>query len=145
MTSTAPCPYCQIARGEAPAHKVFESARMLAFLDDRPLFPGHLLLIPREHYETLRNLPAQLAPAFFQIAQGLARAVEGAMASEGSLVAVNNVVNQNVPHLHIHIVPRRQGDGLQGFFWPRQPYHDDSEPAAIAAKIRAEIAKMRGN
>jgi histidine triad (HIT) family protein len=134
-----PCPFCLIAGGSEPAHLVYEDDRGLAFLDRRPLFRGHTLLIPREHVETLPELPpAQLEP-LFRAAQRLCSAVQGAMGAHGTFVAVNNTVSQSVPHLHIHIVPRTKGDGLKGFFWPRHPYASDEEMAEVAAGIRAAM------
>jgi len=122
MTSAAACLFCQIAAKEVRSLIVFEDEQTLAFLDHRPLFPGHCLLIPKTHYETLGDLPAPLVTPLFAAAQRLSGAVEKGMAAEGSFVAINNRVSQSVPHLHIHIVPRRKGDGLKGFFWPRRPY-----------------------
>jgi len=111
----------------------------VAFLDARPVFPGHVLLIPRDHYETLSDLPGGLIEPLFAAAQRLARAVETGMDAHGTFVAMNNTVSQSVPHLHVHVVPRRRKDGLRGFFWPRQRYADDAEMAAVAARIRAAI------
>jgi histidine triad (HIT) family protein len=129
--------------GEHPAHVVFEDELSLAFLDHRPLFPGHLLLIPREHHPTLGDLPPSLIGPLFANARLLARAVEKGMEAEGSFVALNNRVSQSVPHLHIHIVPRRRKDGLKGFFWPRHPYRDESETAEVQQILRAAIARLR--
>lgn len=134
------CPFCRIARGELPGDVVWEGEDALAFLDHRPLFPGHVLLVPRAHVETLADLPpAQVGPFFLQ-AQRLAGAVERALAAQGTFVAINNRVSQSVPHLHVHVVPRRKGDGLKGFFWPRHPYRDDAERAAVAEALRRELA-----
>jgi histidine triad (HIT) family protein len=113
----------------------------VAFLDHRPLFPGHCLLLPREHHETLMDLPAELIQPLFRNAQILARAVEEAMQAEGVFVAMNNHVSQSVPHLHIHIVPRRKKDGLRGFFWPRQKYKDAEEMQAVQSAIRHALEK----
>jgi histidine triad (HIT) family protein len=121
------CKFCRIASRALSSGIVFEDSLSLAFLDNRPLFPGHTLLIPKKHYETLQDLPADLIGTFFKNVQLLARAVESGMHAEGSFVAINNRVSQSVPHLHVHIVPRRKKDGLRGFFWPRQPYKDDAE------------------
>jgi histidine triad (HIT) family protein len=112
------CLFCRIVAGEVAAATVLEDELSLAFLDHRPLFPGHCLLIPKAHYETLADLPEALTGPLFGNARLLAGAVERAMQSEGSFVAINNRVSQSVPHLHIHIVPRRKKDGLRGFFWP---------------------------
>ena len=114
------CLFCEIAAHKIEAKIVFEDAISLAFLDIRPLFAGHCLLIPKAHYATLPDLPADLVGPLFLNAQHLTRAIESAMNAEGSFVAMNNVVSQSVPHFHIHIVPRTKGDGLRGFFWPRQ-------------------------
>jgi histidine triad (HIT) family protein len=133
-----PCRFCRIAAGEG-AGFVFESGISVAFLDNRPLFPGHTLLIPREHYETLADLPADLVGPFFSAVQTLNRAVEKAMGAEGVFNAINNRVSQSVPHLHVHIVPRRKGDGLRGFFWPRGKYRDEAEEAAVREAIRAAL------
>ncbi|MGH7421423.1 MAG: HIT family protein [Candidatus Rokuibacteriota bacterium] len=118
----AGCLFCRIARGEEPGALVLETKTVAAFLDHRPLFPGHCLVIPREHVETLIDLPAALTAPLWDAARALAWAVEGALAADGSFVAVNNRVSQSVPHLHVHVVPRRRGDGLRGFFWPRGRY-----------------------
>lgn len=137
------CAFCRILRGETPAFMVLEDEISIAFLDHRPLFPGHCLLIPRDHYETLIDLPPELVGPLFRNARLLARAVEVGLGAEGSFVAINNRVSQSVPHLHIHVVPRRKGDGLRGFFWPRQRYAGEAEMAEIARKLREAIAQLR--
>jgi histidine triad (HIT) family protein len=119
------CLFCRIAAGATGAAIAFEDDHSLAFLDHRPLFPGHCLLIPRAHHETLADLPPHLVGPLFGNARMLCAAVEQGLEAEGSFVAVNNRISQSVPHLHIHVVPRRRGDGLKGFFWPRQKYRDD--------------------
>ncbi len=134
------CAFCAIVGGAEPGSLVFEDEVSVAFLDNRPLFPGHTLLVPREHHETLADLPPQLIGPYFANVQLLARAVQRAMASQGSFVAMNNVVSQSVPHLHVHVVPRNRKDGLRGFFWPRTKYASDDEAAAVAAKISAACA-----
>ena len=139
MDSEPACKFCQIVSRALAAAIVFEDSLSLAFLDNRPLFPGHILLIPKHHYETLGDLPAELAGAFFTNVQLLARAVETGMHAEGSFVAINNRVSQSVPHLHVHIVPRRKKDGLRGFFWPRQPYKDDAEMQQAQAAIQKAL------
>src|SRR5918995_3453900 len=116
------CPFCEIVAGRQPAHVVLDDEATLAFLDARPLFPGHTLLVPREHHETLADLPADLVGPLFTNAQLLSRAIPEAMGKPGSFVALNNVVSQSVPHLHLHVVPRKPKDGLRGFFWPRTKY-----------------------
>lgn len=137
------CAFCRIAAGTADAPVVFADEISLAFLDHRPVFAGHTLLIPKQHYETLADLPANLIAPFFQNAQWLARAVELALEADGSFVAVNNKVSQSVPHLHIHVVPRRKKDGLRGFFWPRQAYRDPGEMEAFRKKIEIAMDGMR--
>jgi len=119
-----PCLFCKIVSGEVEAKIIFEDDVSMAFLDLRPLFPGHTLLIPKVHYSTLADLPAELVGPFFTNAQMLSRKVQEAAKAEGSFVAINNVVSQSVPHLHVHIVPRKKSDGLRGFFWPRRPYRE---------------------
>lgn len=129
------CAFCSIARGQAPAHVVLDEPEMLAFLDRRPLFPGHCLLIPRAHHEVLTDVPAEIVGPLFLAAQRLARAVESALSADGSFVAINNRVSQSVPHLHIHVVPRRKKDGLRGFFWPRRNYSNEQEAVDIRQAI----------
>jgi histidine triad (HIT) family protein len=132
----ASCKFCEIA---SQSVIVFEDSISLGFLDHRPLFPGHVLLIPKDHYETLADLPPNLIGPFFGNVQRLTSAVERGMHAEGTFVAINNRVSQSVPHLHIHIVPRKKGDGLRGFFWPRQKYQDDEQMRAVQAAIVAEL------
>ena len=133
------CLFCDIAAGNIPAEIVWRGSGAVAFLDHRPLFPGHVLLVPLQHVVTLADLPGELIAPFFETAQALERAVEGAMEAEGSFIAINNIVSQSVPHLHVHIVPRRKGDGLKGFFWPRRKYDSDDQMRETAAKIRARL------
>jgi histidine triad (HIT) family protein len=134
---TATCVFCRILAGAAPAHVVFEDDASMAFLDHRPLFPGHTLVVPRAHVVTLADLPAQLIAPFFGAVQILARGVERGLEADGSFVALNNRVSQSVPHLHAHVVPRRHKDGLKGFFWPRHPYRDEAEMRQVQERIRA--------
>jgi histidine triad (HIT) family protein len=136
----ADCTFCKIRDGEIPAHFVLDEVDTLAFLDQRPIFPGHVLLIPRVHHETLMDLPGDLLEPLFAATQRMSRAVIQAMEADGVFVAANNVVSQSVPHLHMHVVPRRRKDGLRGFFWPRQRYVDDEAMATTAAAIRAALA-----
>ncbi len=136
------CLFCRIATRETAARLVFEDERSLAFLDHRPVFPGHCLLIPKLHCETLADLPAELVGPFFKNAQLLARAVESAMEAHGTFVAMNNRVSQSVPHLHVHVVPRRRKDGLKGFFWPRYPYPAEAEADAVQLAIRHAVAAL---
>ncbi len=138
------CLFCRIAAGGADAADVFyEDDLTVAFLDHRPLFAGHSLLIPRGHYETLADLPAEQVGPLFANARMLARAVEEAMGAEGSFVAINNRVSQSVPHLHIHVVPRRRKDGLRGFFWPRGKYRDAEEAAAVRVAMRDAMERLK--
>ena len=125
VSKDEPCLFCKIVSRELEAKIIFEDEISIAFLDVRPLFPGHVLLIPKAHYSTLTDLPAELIGPFFLNAQMLARKVQEVTKAEGTFVAINNVVSQSVPHLHVHIVPRKRSDGLRGFFWPRRPYQED--------------------
>ncbi len=134
-----PCAFCRIAAGELDAERLLDAGGVVAILDHRPLFPGHVLVLPRAHVETFMDLPASELAPLFGAAQRLARAVETAMAADGVFVAINNRVSQSVPHLHVHVVPRRKKDGLRGFFWPRAPYASDAERAEVAARIRAAL------
>ena len=135
------CLFCDIAAGNIPAEIVWRGNGTVAFVDHRPLFPGHVLLIPEQHVVTLADLPGDLVAPFFESAQVLERAVEAAMEAEGSFIAINNIVSQSVSHLHVHIVPRRKGDGLKGFFWPRRKYDSDDHLRETAAKIRAQFSQ----
>ena len=134
----ANCEFCEIA--SHANYVVFEDGISVAFLDYRPLFLGHTLLVPKSHYETLADLPGALVGPFFANVQLLTRAVERAMEAEGSFVAINNRVSQSVPHLHVHIVPRRKKDGLRGFFWPRQAHPDEGQMRAAQKAIREALA-----
>ena len=134
------CLFCRIVAGDEPAHIVLDDQVCLAFLDVRPLFHGHTLIVPRDHHETLAELPPELIAPYFASVQRLSEAVRDAMGAQGSFVAMNNVVSQSVPHLHCHVVPRVKKDGLRGFFWPRTKYGSDSEAAAVADLIRAELS-----
>ena len=139
MSRPEDCLFCRIVSRAEAAHTVLDEPHAVAFLDFRPLFPGHCLLVPRSHHETLSDLPAQLIGPLFATAQHLALSVEKAMEAEGSFVAMNNKVSQSVPHLHVHVVPRRRKDGLRGFFWPRSRYASDEEMAAVAERVRAAL------
>ena len=132
------CVFCSIASGELEADRVLEDDVMVAFLDRRPLFKGHVLLVPREHVVTLPDLPAALRDPFLAAGQRLAAAMVDALGAQGSFVAMNNTVSQSVPHLHLHVVPRTKGDGLRGFFWPRTKYAD-GEAGEYAARLRAVL------
>jgi histidine triad (HIT) family protein len=134
------CTFCAIVAGATPAHTVHADRHTLAFLDIRPVFPGHVLLVPRAHVATLTDLPPALVEPLFAAARLLAGAVEAAMVAHGTFVAMNNTVSQSVPHLHVHVVPRRRKDGLRGFFWPRQRYAGEEEMHETAARIRAAVS-----
>ncbi|HEX6311180.1 MAG TPA: HIT family protein [Acidimicrobiia bacterium] len=137
MPPAAGCTFCAIVAGEVEsAHRVHETDDFVAFLDHRPLFPGHTLVVPREHIGTLLDLPPGLVGPYFGEVQRLAAAVTAAMGAQGSFVALNNVVSQSVPHLHTHVVPRRRKDGLRGFFWPRTKYESEAAMAETAARVR---------
>ncbi len=138
----AHCQFCAIVAGETPAHVVLETADLMGFLDIRPLFKGHTLLVPRRHVETLPDLPAELRDPFLGAGQGLAAAMVAGLGAQGSFVAMNNTVSQSVPHLHLHVVPRTKGDGLRGFFWPRTKYAD-GEAQEYAGRLRAALGEGR--
>lgn len=140
---SATCAFCRIIRREEEASVVFEDGLSLAFLDHRPLFPGHCLLVPKEHVETLADLPASLVGPFFKNAQLLERAIEEGLEADGTFIAVNNRVSQSVPHLHVHLIPRHRKDGLKGFFWPRQRYSDDAAIIQVQHILRTALAKLQ--
>lgn len=144
MNSSDGCTFCAIVNGRIEAEIVWRSDRFLAFLDTRPVFRGHSLLIPREHHQTLLDLPAELRDGFLGGAQTIAGAVMTALGAQGTFVAMNNTISQSVPHLHMHIVPRTKGDGLRGFFWPRKSYAA-GEAAAYADRLREAIAAIEGS
>jgi histidine triad (HIT) family protein len=133
------CLFCRIVSGEVPATIVYEDDDSVAFLDHRPLFHGHTLLVPRAHVETLGELPVSQVGPFFKTAQLLSVAVQAGLDAEGTFVAMNNRVSQSVPHLHVHVVPRRKGDGLKGFFWPRTKYKNEDEMLAVKKLIASKI------
>jgi histidine triad (HIT) family protein len=133
------CVFCAIVAGEVPAQMVLADDDFAAFLDTRPVFKGHTLLVPREHVVTLPDLPARLRDGFLERAQRLATAMVDGLGAQGSFVAMNNTVSQSVPHLHCHVVPRTKGDGLRGFFWPRTKYADDSDAESYAVRLRSAV------
>ena len=137
------CRFCQIIAGDEAAHLVFEDEGSIAFLDNRPLFPGHSLLVPRDHHETLGDLPDELVGPLFANARLLSVAVPKAMRKPGSFVALNNVVSQSVPHVHVHVVPRKPKDGLRGFFWPRTKYASEAEMRKVAGRVRKAVDGAR--
>jgi histidine triad (HIT) family protein len=143
LSPSADCAFCAIVAGEADAHVVFEDEVSLAFLDNRPLFPGHTLLIPREHYEAIWDLPEDLVGPLYLNARLLASAVRDAMGSQGAFVAANNIVSQSVPHFHIHVVPRNRKDGLRGFFWPRRKYEAEGEASAVEKAVTEAVTRLR--
>ncbi len=138
------CVFCSIVAGGLPADLVLDEPDLVAFLDRRPVFKGHVLLVPRRHVDTLLDLPADLHATLLGAAQRLAAAVVEALGAQGTFVAMNNVVSQSVPHLHVHVVPRTKGDGLRGFFWPRTTYASEQESADHAARIAAALAPAAG-
>lgn len=136
---TSSCIFCAIARGEAKAERVLDDDVCVAFLDVKPLFLGHVLVVPKAHVVTLPELAADMVAPFFARVQSLARAVPEALSAQGSFVAMNNVVSQSVPHLHVHVVPRTKGDGLKGFFWPRTKYPSDAAMSEVGDKLRRAL------
>jgi len=144
MAPVAGCAFCSIVTGEAPAHLVLDDDDHVAFLDLRPVFEGHVLLVPRVHHETLTDLPPERVGPLFERARLLAAAVRDGTGAQGTFVALNNTVSQSVPHLHVHVVPRTKGDGLRGFFWPRVKYESDGAMAAVAERIRSAVAEQQG-
>ncbi len=148
MTKTAvqdvasACVFCQIIAGERDAWAVHETAESLVFLDRRPLFPGHCLVVPRAHVETLDDLPDPLVGPFFSEVRLISRAVQHALEAAGSFVAANNRVSQSVPHLHVHVVPRNPKDGLRGFFWPRNPYESQEQAQEIRDRLQRSVQEL---
>jgi histidine triad (HIT) family protein len=138
----AECLFCAIGAGNEPAQIVLDDPDVFAFLDHRPVFKGHTLVVPREHVVTLADLPPRLMVPVFGAAQRLSRAVLDAFDAQGSWVSLNNVVSQAVPHLHVHVVPRRRKDGLRGFYWPRTKYDSEEEMTATAEKLRTALAGL---
>ena len=134
------CPFCAIGRGELAASVVFRDDQVVAFMDTRPVFKGHVLVAPREHVPDLLELPRTLMEPLLFTVQRIARAMETGLSADGSFVAVNTKISQSVPHLHLHVVPRRKGDGLRGFFWPRQKYEGEAEMAEYATRLRGALS-----
>ncbi|HEU4512029.1 MAG TPA: HIT family protein [Nocardioidaceae bacterium] len=137
------CVFCRIVAGEVSAQTVLETEHLVAFLDHRPVFKGHVLLVPRRHVVTLPDLPAGLRDPFLAAGQRLASAMLDGLGAQGSFVAMNNTVSQSVPHLHMHVVPRTKGDGLRGFFWPRTKYASEEEMGEYAARLVAALPEDR--
>lgn len=136
------CIFCRIIQGQVHCYRVFEDEHTIAFLDNNPLFPGHVLVSPKLHFVTLSDLPPTAVGPLFDKVQVLAKAVESALEADGTFVAINNRIGQTVPHLHVHVVPRRRGDGLKGFFWPRKDYQDDRARRSVCDAIESEVAKL---
>ena len=143
MPTGEPCVFCDIVAGAVPADEVFADEQTIAFLDSRPVFKGHVLVAPRQHVQTLADLPAGMVGPFFRRVQLVSAVMPDALSCQGTFVAANNVVSQSVPHLHMHVVPRTKGDGLRGFFWPRQRYDSAAEAASYAARLRSAIAQRQ--
>ena len=141
MLSLVECIFCRIVAGDLPAHVVLSTDDVVAFLDTRPVFPGHVLVVPRTHYDTLMDLPASELEPLFAAVQRVSRAIETGLEADGVFVGINNRVSQSVPHLHVHAIPRRRKDGLRGFFWPRHKYESDDEAEKVAALIRDSVAE----
>jgi histidine triad (HIT) family protein len=139
------CLFCRIIAGDVPAHVVLADSEVVAFLDARPVFKGHVLAAPRQHYETLASLPEDLVGPLFSRVRRLSAVMPQALGAQGSFVGLNNTVSQSVPHLHVHVVPRTRGDGLRGFFWPRQKYADDAQAAHFAQELRDALAIPPGD
>jgi histidine triad (HIT) family protein len=135
----ADCVFCAIVAGDVPAFKVIDSPDGVGFLDTRPVFKGHVLVVPRTHVVQLTELPGELVAGYFGLVQRVAGAVPAALGSGGTFVAMNNIVSQSVPHLHTHVVPRTKGDGLRGFFWPRSKYASDDEATEYAKRIAEQL------
>jgi histidine triad (HIT) family protein len=133
------CPFCDIAAGDRPGFVVLDEPSVLAFLDVRPLFPGHVLVVPRSHVDSYDDASAQVLTELGMATQRLSRAVQTATGAAGAFIATNVRVSQSIPHLHFHVVPRTRGDGLRGFFWPRARYRDDAHAEEVAASIRAAL------
>jgi histidine triad (HIT) family protein len=136
------CVFCRIAAGEVPADFVLDDGEFVAFLDARPVFKGHVLVMPRRHYVTLADLPVPAVGPLFERVRLVSAALPAALGAEGTFVALNNIVSQSVPHLHVHVVPRTKGDGLRGFFWPRQRYASEDEAQDYARRIRDALAAV---
>jgi len=138
------CAFCEIVSGDRSAQVVYRDEGTVAFLDRRPLFAGHTLVVPSRHIETLGDLPDDEMAAVMRVVRGLSRAMESGLGSGGSFVAINNRVSQSVPHVHVHVVPRSKGDGLKGFFWPRTGYAGDQDAERVAGLVRAALESELG-
>lgn len=139
VSAEEPCRFCEIASREVPAHIVFEDPQVLVFLDARPVFKGHCLVVPRMHWTTLGEMPDAMLAPLFSITRRVASALELGIEADGSFIALNDRVSQSIPHVHVHVIPRRFKDGLRGFFWPRRPYASDTEKDEYARAIRGAL------
>jgi histidine triad (HIT) family protein len=140
--SNSGCIFCRIIAGEVSAARVYEDSHVTVFLDHSPLFHGHCLVVPKVHYDTLLDVPPTLLQPVMEVVQLIGRAVEQGLAADGSFVAVNNKISQSVPHLHVHVIPRKKGDGMKGFFWPRHPYSDNGHMESVRSKIADAITSL---
>lgn len=145
LTDSKYCIFCKIARKEESATIVFEDTDLVAFLDTKPVFNGHCLLIPKEHCENFDKFPPKMIAHFFEFSQVLSKAIENSLGANGTFIAINNKVSQSVPHFHLHVIPRRYKDGLKGFFWPRRTYQSMDEIKHIQQLIHNEIVKLIAN
>ena len=136
-----PCPFCEVIAGRADGHVVLDDEVAVAFLDRRPVFKGHVLVVPRRHVVTLPDLDPRDVDGLFRRVQLIAAAMPDALGCDGTFVAINNVVSQSVAHLHVHVVPRRRKDGLRGFFWPRTTYADAADAERYAGPLRAALSR----
>jgi histidine triad (HIT) family protein len=139
VSAKSSCSFCQIVADDDPDVLVYRSDDVVGFLDTRPVFHGHCLLVPRTHYETLDQVPLELAQPLLHATQLTMRGLAEAVGAHGTFVANNNVISQSVAHLHVHVVPRRRKDGLRGFFWPRHPYEDAAALDAMRKRVRTAI------
>jgi histidine triad (HIT) family protein len=136
------CLFCRIVSGEINAYRVYEDGNMLVFLDSGPIFEGHCLICPKDHVDNIHDLPAGLMQPLLETAQLIGAAVEKGLGAEGSFMALNNTVSQSVPHFHLHVIPRRKGDGMKGFFWPRRPYRDEAHMIATQEVLKKAVAEL---
>ena len=139
------CIFCRIAGGEIPAEIVYEDEHTIVFLDSAPMYAGHCLVCPKQHFDTLMDVPPASLQPLFECAQWIARAVEAGLGAGGSFIAINNKISQSVPHLHVHVIPRRPKDGMKGFFWPRRPYRDAQEMQETGAALRSALQQLRSS
>lgn len=139
MAAAGGCLFCRIVAGEVPAHHVIDEGPVRAFLDHRPLFPGHTLVLPAAHVEHLNVMPDDLIEPLWRTVRAVSRAEMDVLDAVGTFTATNTVVSQSVPHLHVHVAPRRPKDGLRGFFWPRGKYASEEEAAGVAARLRSAV------